>query len=209
MSAGVGPGRHPVVDLPGCVRGPPRAVGTQLDAADPRHVPQEPVASAGKSERHRDLGIALDEVDDGPFLVQQAVLVLTEPVEALRRVGVERDFTAVEVASAPTVTPLGGRREMGNALAEQLLGRPARRKRIRGGKGTNRSSWLSYTSTTRSPFRTRARSSAISTWAVAGSGLAQGAAGRLCHGRSESRAHSNAALPPRVDLEDLAALAAR
>ena len=100
--------RHPVVDLPGCVCGPPRAVGAQLDAADPRHVPQEPIASAGKSERHRDLGIALDEVDDGPLLVQQAVLVLAEPVQALRRVGVERDFTAEEVASAPRGNAAGG-----------------------------------------------------------------------------------------------------
>src|SRR3954447_26174303 len=37
-------------------------------------------------------------------------------------------------------------------------------------------------------------------------GLAQGAAGRLRDGWPESRAHSSAALPPRVDLEDLAAL---
>ena len=41
---------------------------------------------------------------------------------------------------------------------------------------------------------------------IGGSSLVQGAAGRLCDGGPESRAHSNAALPPRVDLEDLAAL---
>src|ERR1019366_4362412 len=39
-----------------------------------------------------------------------------------------------------------------------------RRKRTRGGKRTNRSSALAHTSTTRSPLRTRARSSVISTW---------------------------------------------
>src|SRR5262249_59883998 len=121
----------------GGVRGPPRAIGTELDAADPRHVPQEPIASAGEGERHRDFGITLDEVDDGPLLVQQPVLVLAEPVEALPRMGVERDFTAEEVASATTVPPLGGRCGMGKALAEQLLAvRPEETHERRGQGGT-------------------------------------------------------------------------
>src|SRR5262249_10577624 len=42
----------------------------------------------------------------------------------------------------------------------------ARRNRTRGGNGANRSSLLSYTSTTRSPLRTRARSPLISTSAA-------------------------------------------
>jgi hypothetical protein len=54
-------------------------------------------------------------------LVQQAVLVLAEPAKALPRVGVEGDFTAEEIASAPVVRPLWGRREMGNALSQRLL----------------------------------------------------------------------------------------
>ena len=197
--------RHPVVDLPGSVRGPPRAVGTQLDSAHSRHVPQEPVTSAGKSERHRDFGIALDEVDDRPLLVQQAVLVLAEPVEALRRVGVERDLTAEEVASAAAVTPLGGRREMGKALAEELLAvgpEETHERRERDEPVLGVVAHLDDEVTVAHPRPVIADLDLR----IDGSGLAQGAAGRLCYGRPEGRAHSNAALPPRVDLEHLAAL---
>ena len=41
---------------------------------------------------------------------------------------------------------------------------------------------------------------------IGDSGFVQSAARRLCYRCRESRAHSGAALPPRVDLEDLAAL---
>ena len=55
-------------------------------------------------------------------------------------------------------------------------------------------------------MRTRARSSLISTSASVAPASPKRAAGRLRYGRPEGRAHSSAALPPRVDLEDLAAL---
>ena len=78
-----GPRRYPIVELAGGVCHPPCAVGAELDAAHPRHVPQEPVAAVGKGERYANLGVPLDEVDTVALLVQQAVLVLAEPVDAL------------------------------------------------------------------------------------------------------------------------------
>jgi len=41
----------------------------------------------------------VDEIDDGPLLIEQAVLVLAESVEALRRMGAERDLAREQVAS--------------------------------------------------------------------------------------------------------------
>ena len=62
-------GRHPVVDLLGAVRDPPRRRLRELDTSDGGVVPQEPIAAAGDHERDRDLGVALNQVKDDPLLV--------------------------------------------------------------------------------------------------------------------------------------------
>ena len=93
----------------------------KLGPADAGHVPEEAIASTGERERHGDLGVALDELDDGALLVEQTVLVLAEPVEALPAVPVEGDLTRVEIPSRPAIAPLRRRREVRDALGEQRL----------------------------------------------------------------------------------------
>ena len=180
-------------------------VGAQLDAADPGHVPQKAVAPAGEGERHRDLGVALDEVDDGALLVQQAVLVLAEPVEALFRVGVERGLAAEEVASAQPEAPPGRGAEVGNALGEQL--RAVRPEEADQGRERDEPVIVVVDHLDDEVAVAHPRPAVGDLdLDLADRGVEQGAARRLGHGCPEGRADTSAALPPRVDLEDLAAL---
>ena len=199
------PRRDPVVNLPRCVGDPPRAVGAQLDPANARHVPEEPVTPAGESERHRDLGVALEEVHDGTLLVQQAVLVLSQPVEALYRVGVERQLTAEEVPAAPAVTALGRRGEIGNALAKQLSA--VRPEETHEGRERHKPLLAIVVHLDDEVAVAHPRPVVEDLdLGLGGSFSDQGTAGRFRDRAPERRAQPNAAVPPCVDLENLAAL---
>ncbi len=133
---GVGrlPGRDPVVDLPGRIRHPARPVARQLHPPDRRAVPQQGVTAAGGEHRHGHLGVALHQIQHDTLLVEQTVLVLTEPVQLLVLVGGEpllqpvvavADRRVETRARPPEVRPLLGEqlgRVVGAQEADQALG---------------------------------------------------------------------------------------
>ena len=133
--------------------------------------------------------------------------MLTEPVEALSRLGIERDITGEEVSSAPAVTALGRRREIGDALAEQLCAV---------GTGETHDGWERHEALFRIVVHlddqvTVAQARPVVEdqnldLALGSSVPDQGASGRLRDRATEGRAHPNAVLAPCVDLENLAAL---
>ncbi len=116
----LGPGGDPVVPLAGGLGHPAGGGGAQLDPADPGVVPQQAVAAAGHQDRDRHLGVALDQLDDRALLVQPAVLVLAQAVEALVVVGVEQQLEVVGAAAVGPVAPHGRAGEMGSHLGQQL-----------------------------------------------------------------------------------------
>ena len=121
--------------------------------------------------------------------------MLAEPVEALRRVGVERDFTAIEVASAPAVTPLGGRREMGNALTEQLLA--VRPEETHQGREADEPLLMVVVHLDDEVTVAHPRPvTADLDLGIGRSGLAQGAAGRLRYGRRRESSALERRSPP-------------
>jgi len=81
--------RDPVVDLPRLPGLPPGRVLGELDPADGRGVPQQPVAPAGQHERDAHLAVALDEVQGEPLEVEPPVGPLPHPVQPLAVVGGE------------------------------------------------------------------------------------------------------------------------
>ena len=95
---GARPGHHEVVDLPRGVGHPAREARPQLDAAHGRVVPQEAIATGRQGEGDRHLGISLLQVDHRALLVEEAVPVLAEAVEALAGVGRQAQLCAGEVA---------------------------------------------------------------------------------------------------------------
>ena len=117
---GIVGGGDPVVPLPGGLGHPAGDRDAQLDPADARVVPEQAVAEVGDEERDADLGVALHELDDGALLVEQAVLVLAEPVEALPVPGVEQHLEVVRAAAGRDV-PAGRRPgEVRRRLGQQL-----------------------------------------------------------------------------------------
>jgi hypothetical protein len=114
------PGRDPVVDLPGAVGHPARAVPGQLHPPDRGVVPQKRVAPVGGQHRDGDLGVALHQVEDGALLVQQAVLVLAEPVQPLALVRREALLQAVVAVAGGGVEAGARPPEVGSLLCQQL-----------------------------------------------------------------------------------------
>ena len=117
---GSGCGRDPVVPLPAGFGDPPGDGPAQLDTADAGVVPQQAVAPAGDQERDRHLGVALRQLDDGALLVEPAVLVLAQAVEALVVMRLEQHLEVVGAAAVGLVAP--GRRagEVRGGLGQQL-----------------------------------------------------------------------------------------
>ena len=117
---GIVGGGYPVIPLPGGLGYPSSHRDAQLDPADPRVVPEQAVPEVRDEERDADLGVALHELDDGALLVEQAMLVLAEPVEALTVPGVEQHLEVVRTTPGRGVPP--GRRpgEVRRRLREQL-----------------------------------------------------------------------------------------
>ena len=95
------PGRHPVVEPWRGIGDPARGVLGELHAPDRRAVPQEPVAAAGQVEGDRHLGVALDEVEHDPLVVQAPVRVLPQPEDPLPGVGAEPLVDLVQARALP------------------------------------------------------------------------------------------------------------
>jgi hypothetical protein len=110
----------PVVDLPGRVRHPARAVSRELDAADGRAVPQEGVAAAGGEDRDGHLGVALHQVEDGVLLGEQPVLVLPEAEQLLALVRGEALLQAVVAVADRGVEARARPPEVGALLGEEF-----------------------------------------------------------------------------------------
>ena len=83
-------------------------------------VPQETIAHAGQHEGDGDLGVPLHKVDYGALLVQQAVLMLAETVNALAGRGVEKDLGLMDIPADGQVPPLSRGREVWFVLSKQL-----------------------------------------------------------------------------------------
>ena len=94
-------GRHPVVESRCGVRDPAGAVLGELHAPDRRIVPQESVSAAGQVEGDRHLGIALNEVEHEPLVIQPPVRVLPQPVDPLPGVGAEPLVDLVQARALP------------------------------------------------------------------------------------------------------------
>ena len=117
---GIVRGGDPVVPLPGGLGHPSRHRDAQLDPADARMVPEQAVSEVGHQERDADLGVALHQLDDGALLVEPAVLVLAEPVEALPVPGVEQHLEVVRAAAGRGVPARRRPGEVRRRLGQQL-----------------------------------------------------------------------------------------
>ena len=117
---GIVGGGDPVVPLPGGLGYPSRDRDAQLDPADSGVVPEQAVSEVGDEERDADLGVALHQFDDGALLVEPAVLVLAEPVEALPVPGVEQHLEVVRATAGRGVPARRRPGEVGRRLGEQL-----------------------------------------------------------------------------------------
>ena len=89
---------HPVVDPLALLCDPAGAFFGEFDAADGGVVPQESVALVREDEGDGDFSVALDEVRDDSFVIEEIVGVLSHSVEAFAGVGGEAlvDFVSAE-----------------------------------------------------------------------------------------------------------------
>ena len=86
-----------------------------------RVVPKESVTTAADREWDADLGVLLVQRDDRAFLIEQAVLVLAEAVEALALVRLEGRLEAPRIARRRAKVSRRRPREVAARLGEQLL----------------------------------------------------------------------------------------
>ena len=111
----------PVVDLAGAVRDPAGGRGAELDSADGRVVPQEPVAAARHDEGNAHLGVSLHQVEHDAFLVKPAVGVLAQAEELLALIGGEALFDVVIAVAGGGEIAGAWPPEVDRLLAEQLV----------------------------------------------------------------------------------------
>jgi len=115
VDLGGGVARHDiVVQAARGIHHPACLVGSQLHAPDAGIIPQEAITQAGDVERNANLGVALLQVDHRALVIQQAVLVLAQAVNALARRGAKGDLHARQVAALRAIP--AGRRLVENRL---------------------------------------------------------------------------------------------
>ena len=91
---------NPVIELRCSLGHPACLVATQFYTTDGRIMPEEAIAATGEQEGDRHFSIALNQLDSAALLIQQAVLMLAKPIEALSGVGEEACFKMEQIAGS-------------------------------------------------------------------------------------------------------------